>query len=428
MVEVTSQSLNCNPDFVAAAVLAAASVAVGSMVKIQIKGGWLEGALLYIMIIGNPGSKKTPAIGKAIKPIYELHKALSEAYKNELKAWEENKEGEKPTPKGIVTTDVTLEALALLMHNHAHGILSHKDEAIAWLKSMNQYRGGKGSDMEKFLSFWSQSPESIDRVSKPPLFLEHPFLTFIGGLQPDILQDLSQIKNNGFLARNNFIFPVPIPVAHSDVEIPDALIQEYSSIIIKIYNYQQKLTVSKILKLTPDAQESWKQWHIEYCNSMNDQHLPFYMNEVMAKLEGYSLRYALILEHLWRIAEDKEVECISTESIERAIKLTAYFRSHADKVFSSFQSSSLDKQIEQIIHWLNKKGRNGRCGLRTLYTNHAGNVKNRDEALGILTEMHKLGIGTLSDSGQKQFGSNQPLYVFELAPKYLKPENKNGAT
>ena len=49
-------------------------------------------------------------------------------------------------------SDATIEALTSLLQKQPQGVLFIQDELIAWVKGMNQYRQGNGSDMEKWLS------------------------------------------------------------------------------------------------------------------------------------------------------------------------------------------------------------------------------------------------------------------------------------
>jgi len=47
--------------------LVAAGAAIGDALKIELKPGWREGAKLYAACVGDPGSKKTPMQGLAMR-------------------------------------------------------------------------------------------------------------------------------------------------------------------------------------------------------------------------------------------------------------------------------------------------------------------------------------------------------------------------
>src|SRR5439155_21149634 len=89
------------------------------------------------------------------------YRAALAAYETALQAWEatpKSARGPKPpTPRyeHVLSTDPTSEALVPMLRD-AKGILLFRDELVAWVKSMDQYRGGKGADRQNFLSAWSR--------------------------------------------------------------------------------------------------------------------------------------------------------------------------------------------------------------------------------------------------------------------------------
>ena len=82
---------------------------------------------------------------------------------------------------------------------------------------MNQYRQGNGSDQEKWLLFWSCADTIINRKSEEePQYLYRPFVNVLGCIQPDVLEELSQNKDNGFIDRILFVMPEPIELNYTD--------------------------------------------------------------------------------------------------------------------------------------------------------------------------------------------------------------------
>jgi hypothetical protein len=394
-------STNCNVDFVTAAVLLAASAAIGSRVKLQIKKGWTEGAVMFLIVIGEPGSKKTPAISKAIAPLLELQMGFGKP---------KGDESDQSKPKkleSIITTDATIEALAQLLMMNPHGLLLFKDEAIGWLKSMNMYRSG-GEDMEKYLSIWSQTLVRVDRKDKPSIQINFPFVSFIGGMQPEVLAELASMKANGFSDRLLWCNPPPIPSAHTDEELQDEIKDQYVALIHRIYA-AQKNSEQRVLPFSTEAQQLWKKWHTEYCENMNSTSVPYYMKGALSKMEAYTARFALILEFL-RCAElDTDVQNVSEESLTGAIKLTAYFASHAEKSLHSFTSTSIYKQIAKAIEWL-KKQKGGSCNLRKFYTHRVAGVKGATDAYDLLLEMKSRGLGTMDEYNDRMANGRKGYY------------------
>lgn len=383
-------SLGCNIDFVSVSMLVAAATAIGSKAKIKIKNDWTEGAVVFAIIIGEPGSKKTPAIVKALRPILKIQESflekISESMNDTLEAEEMPLKG-----KSIVTTDTTVEALSELMYQNLHGLLLYKDEAISWWKSMNQYKS-KGGDVEFYLSVFAQTLLVINRKGKEKIQVNNPFLCFLGGLQVDLIESLSEMKDNGFIDRILFSYPKPIPIRHTNVELDENAKVRYEQIILSIYNSQIRVKdETQVFSFTEEGQNLWNEWHTGYCNAMDDASLPYYLRNVLSKLEGYTARFALILEFLKCAETNVEVNAISAESLSGAIKLTQYFISNVNKIRTSFASSAIDKKIDSVIAWLRKKG--GYASVRQVYTHRVANLKTAQEVTDIFMEMKANGVG-----------------------------------
>src|SRR5262249_45778430 len=172
-----------------------------------VKPGWHESARLLTAVVGEPGSKKSPALALAATPFsvkqqefYEALLAAKIAYENqvanyerELAIWKKQFHGgeatiaEKPTvPQApqftqLFTTDSTMEALAEVLERNNRGVVYMNDELSAWCRSFDQYKNGKGADRQHWLSFWSGSQVIINRkYRKDPVVLPNPFVSVTG--------------------------------------------------------------------------------------------------------------------------------------------------------------------------------------------------------------------------------------------------------
>ena len=65
--------------------------------------------------------------------------------------------------KQILTTDSTIEALKDILSANPHGIIFPADELTAWVRSMSQYKAGRGDDRQQYLSIWSGTQLVINR-------------------------------------------------------------------------------------------------------------------------------------------------------------------------------------------------------------------------------------------------------------------------
>ena len=56
IIATTNESLNFPTDFIGASILYAVSVSIGNTHRVEIKKGWQESAVLYLSIVGRPGT------------------------------------------------------------------------------------------------------------------------------------------------------------------------------------------------------------------------------------------------------------------------------------------------------------------------------------------------------------------------------------
>lgn len=160
---------------------------------------------LYAAVVAEPGAKKTPAFGKAAHPARqrqarlkrEYDEAMAE-YRREKREWEAEKRRasreEEPVMRRVVVSDITVESLMSRLEQNPQGLLCAKDELSGWVRSLDQYKGGKGDDRQKCLSFWSNSSETVDRKgNKEPIMVPRPFVGLVGSIQPGVL---SELKND----------------------------------------------------------------------------------------------------------------------------------------------------------------------------------------------------------------------------------------
>lgn len=426
LITEVAESVNCPVDFAGIGVLSALAIAVGNFTSIRVKKGWNEKAILFILMIGDSGVKKTPAFKLTCSPIFLT---LKENWKKFLEPepveGDDQKEPEEKVFNQLVTTNTTIEALAEILRQNPHGVLLFQDEAIGWVKSMNQYKGGSGNDMEQYLSAWSNSPIIINRKSeKQPTLIDSPFIVVTGGIQNDILPELGNIKENGFVYRILYTIPNKLPFRHSDAEIDDKTMEDYFKLIRNIYTKMSRLAEKdRELELTfnAKAKELWVAWHKKHIEEMNDPDMPYYLIGAWSKLEAYSARFSLIMEHHRLGLSDKLPTEITEESVKGGIALTEYFKAHARRTFGLFYSSDLDRQVDKAYQWIRKRG--GKATVRQFASNRVAGLRYRDDIMELFEELHRRGLGYVEITTPPTGGHK--TYVFRIKGFY--DQEKGGA-
>jgi len=360
LIEEATAALGCAPELVALPMLATLSSAIGTSRIVEIKGGWREWAAIFVAVVASPGAMKTPAASVAKKPTFERQRELGRAYaeekdewKREVRQWEVDKRDslksgepapempEAPAMGRCVASDTTVEALVSILEDNPRGLLVHRDELAGWVRSMDQYKGGKGSDRQHWLNLWSTDEVIVDRKSRlgEPIILSRPFVSLFGGIQPAMLGELGGSMEDGLIDRFLFAYPAPRHIRFTDEEIGVEAERRYTNLYVKL----SALTLAtdehgdpnpKPLRLSSEA----KSLFAGCVDSLGAETLqpgfPSRLEGVWSKMRGYLARLSLVLA-LCRCVEDSaREERVEAEDVEAATKLLDYFKAHARRVYS----------------------------------------------------------------------------------------------
>jgi Protein of unknown function (DUF3987) len=442
-IEEQSLALGCPSDFIGLSVLAATSVAIGNSRKIELKKNWQEGATLYCGIVAEPGSKKTAAISKSLKPLYDIqaenkreydnlmihYSMQEEKYISDLENWKKQLRGKnfsskmedapvppsKPIFEQIITVDTTMESLQELMSINQRGVIQYRDELVSFVKSMNQYRSG--ADRQYWLSMWSNEPIIVNRKGKDAIEIPQPFCNVIGGIQPEVLEDLiSGNKNDGFLDRFLFVYPKPINALWSEHDITDEVNESYSKIIKSVYESPFVKGSPLITKLSPAAKEIFADWYDNTTKESSATSLSGSLKGVYEKLKGQCARLMLIIHTLRWASGDTEEELLvdDTTASHACFMVDAYFKPHLFRVFNYMELSEQERFAEKVVNRIKDKGdtNNGVLCIRMNDLNKAkicGRKTNKETVYKLLEYMEKEGYGTIVS---ELINGNVSVYFF----------------
>jgi putative DNA primase/helicase len=355
-VREAGAAIGCPTEMIAVPLLGTLSAGIGASRVVQLKRGWREGATLFLAVVAPPGTKKTPAAKAATAPAWERQAELSRRYTDELELYEAEcrqwKDGSRevfedgePAPEPpdepklgrTVVEDTTTEALFPILEENPRGVLVGNDELTGWLRSMNQYKGGKGSDRQVWLSIWSNHPTVIDRKGKSePIIVSRPFVSLVGSVQPEVLPELARGPNDGLLDRFLVSYP-ELKRAHiSDDEISDEASAEVKNLYGKLVDLRMPEDESgepypAVVPLSPDAWEVFKELADSLAEEAYAPGFPAHLEGAWSKMEAYLARLSLILA-LCRVTEYGGEERVEARDVLMASGLVDYFKAHARRV------------------------------------------------------------------------------------------------
>jgi hypothetical protein len=294
----------------------------------------------------------------AVRPAREEQDALAKRYRKELAEYKNSKqkEGEEaPVLERTVVEDITVEALADVLEDTPRGVLATRDELAAWVKSMNQYRaGGKGADRQFWLSVWSNNYVVVDRRSREePLMLQRPFVGVIRSMQPGILRELGEGREDGMLDRFVFCYPEPVPSRWTDDEISAEARESYR----RLYDNLRRLHMTfdgdggptpTRVTLSPDAKEVIVDAINQHREEMELPGFPPRLKGPWSKLEAYLVRLCLILA-MARTVEDGDPERVEADDVVRALVLLDYLKAQTRRVHAKLHGENEDDRLAEDL-------------------------------------------------------------------------------
>jgi hypothetical protein len=359
-VEASADSLRVPPEMVAVPLMGLSGALIGNRLHLVLKNSWREYLTLYLAIVASPGAAKTPALGLAQWPLDALQKAAHErftermaAYDDELEAWRQTNDREKlqkpqkPQLRHYFSTDLTVEALA--------GMLAGTPGA-----AMDQYKGGKGSDRQQYLSLWSAQTLKVDR--KGPggsVYVAKPVVCVVGGIQPDLVGTLHDAarRRDGFVERVLSLVPDVEPALWTDAAPSTELYRDVLA-VFEALDRLERTDDGYGVNLSTEALESWKAWVDE--NAGLVKAADGLAEGFYAKLPAHVARFALILHALWNPHDPRPM--LNAARMEDAIELGEFFRAHIGRFLALLNASApasfagLATRIERILRTADSDG------------------------------------------------------------------------
>lgn len=319
------------PEYSGTSALFAAAVAIGKTHYVEVKPGYKELAVIFAVLVGTPGVRKTPTLDFFVKPLDEISERLHNEYTRELDVYEALKDQQsnkkKPVEKAILLTDVTPEKLIEIHNANPWGIGVHHDELPGWFNGFDRYH--KGAESSMWNSVFSFGTIRYARKNSPTIYLREPFIPVAGTIQPDKLKALAADGRgvDGFLDRLVFAY-LPNgekPQDDDDAELPDYIPQRWASFIGKLLQLREQAQEPVCLSLTQAAKRWFIDWRRANTDEINEEE-NISLKGVYNKLERYVPRFALILQSLRCASGEDDMKEVGIEAMRGATDLAEYYR------------------------------------------------------------------------------------------------------
>jgi hypothetical protein len=213
-VEDQAELMQIAPDFIAAPLMVAAGAAIGNGITIAPKEhdiGWLVSTVLWGGGVGRPGTLKSPAVDRAMRPLSILESDMQASFDQRKAQYAIDKlsyvaalkkaqaaaaagkpatppiEPEEPKPERIITNDSTSQMLGEIQRHSPRGVMVLRDELVSLLETLSAegQEGARGYYLEGWNGLGSYR---IDRVGRGSFIIPRHALWVYGGIQPGKLQ------------------------------------------------------------------------------------------------------------------------------------------------------------------------------------------------------------------------------------------------
>jgi len=389
-----AKSTNTDPAYTAAMVLPVVSSATGAHIKLRAKDDWSVPSIIWVLLVADSGSGKTPTFIFALRPLIKMQQELTaqnereekeykkkkQKYDVDLSIWKQTRrrgkndlaqpdEPEEPKRKFCLISESTTEGLIPILADNPYGILSAYNEAAIWLGGFDAYRSGSGKDESIYNDIYDGGYVSINRKSgNQHIVTSHSHCSILGGIQPNsfkaILRKNPQFFHTGLFARLLPCMPPDTPRHFSEECVPKDVEAAYARMIETLFFWRDKLRATPddpyLVNLTPEA----KTVFVDFYNTISDDRssLPSgAMKASLSKLNGYVLRIALTL-HFAHLASTysagqipTSIPDVDTETMRAAITLTEWFRRETLRVLQIVQPTEViegDKGAASILRHL----------------------------------------------------------------------------
>ena len=414
-VDEHAQAIGIDSAFVALPMLAVLAASIGQSRRVYIKRNWTEPAILWTATVAPVSTGKTPGWQAATEPAQRIERSLNEQrklldqqFQQELAEYQAgSKEGNKPTKptynKQFTIDDCTMETLAELHQNNWHGMLLSVDELAGWLRSFDQYRSGRGRDVQNWLSIHNGKSMQINRKTDGyRMYLASSAVSVCGTIQPAVAATTlfsEQFVENGFAARVLSAMPPARIVRWSEREVPHQVDEDMYGLVERLYQlageqYQPELFRSVVLPFTDLAKEKF----IKYLNDTADHAEPLEpaLKTSWLKLRPAAARFALVfsvVNQLQLHPSGNAMQPVDEQCIAAGIELAWWFGRELERNYKNGLQSSGSDTLESHLAWIRSNNPSG-VDARQLQQGRRS-IQSADQARKVLQRLLDAGHGQL---------------------------------
>ena len=381
----------CSPDYIAAALVVCLGSVIGAKcgLKPKRRDDWIVVPNLWGGIVGDPSSKKSPALGTVTRfldrleareaeklvdaqAIFEAEKAAFEAHQSAVKTNMKKAAGgakpdhlkmaasiadmqdlqapEQPHALRYKSNDSSVEKLGDILSRNPQGIMVFRDELTGLLASWE--REGHEGDRAFYLESWNGTGSfNIDRIGRGEQFVKTLCLSIFGGIQPDKIESYlagiaSSLDNDGRVQRFQvMVYPNAVPWAWCDrypVKGAREAVRDVFDRLALFDPVQDGAAPADDFVKLPHFQfdDEAQEVFIEWCAQLNLVHIANEQDPLMKQHFGKFEKLFCSLALVLHLAEGN-IGAVKVDSALRAAAWCEYLAGHARRIYGMVEGAKV---------------------------------------------------------------------------------------
>ena len=436
------------------ATIGAVSAVTQGLYRVMVRPDYFEPLCLYLLAALPPGTRKSPVVSAAKKPLLDWEaeqwrrmgpeiKRLRSEHETKVKTIE--RERSRATPETLsevvrkiqlmeaelpkvpeiprlLVDDVTPEELAVRMAKNGERIAIVEAEAGIFEVLTGLYSNGK-ANLNLLLKAWSEEGVTVDRRSADTIRLRHPLLTLALIVQPEVLRDIAKkpgFRGKGVLGRFVYCLPKSGLGSRRVVTAPinQAVAARYRAMILNILETpvakdEHGEPCPHELRLSDGAYRAWVAFAEYVEGELRDGGTFENIRDWAGKLPGQAVRLAGVF-HVASELEPARTPIPET-TMRQAVELAAVLADHALAAFAEMGADPAIECAKRIWKWI-ADTRPTRFTARDSHQAVKGSYPKADEvAAGLRVLEDRAYIRPVEGQGRPGPG-RKPSPVFEINP------------
>lgn len=398
-VEAEAEATQTPPDLAGMLALAVCAAAGAKKAEVLVRPGWREPLNLFVVVALPPGNRKSAVFRDMTAPLLafereqgqtlapEIARATSERKILEARLAKLQAEAAKAKPEDaaapvreagevaaeldafkvparprLVADDCSPERLAGLLAEHGGRMAVMSPEGDVFDLMAGRY--GNGPNFGVYLRGHAGDDLRVDRINRPPEYVEKPALTLGLAVQPEVLRGLLDkpgFRGRGLLAR--FLYSLPSSNVGrrrvSPEPVPISVRATYERAILALLALpwgtgEDGNPAAHVLRLSPGASKVFGILE----QALEPRLAPLADLGTIAdwgsKLAGAAARIAGVLHLAANVDRPWAVE-ISDETMAGATLLADYLTAHAKAAFGEMGADPAIDGARYILEWIERK-------------------------------------------------------------------------